>query len=294
MKYGLLTYRPANRDVNMGDFIQSLAARQFLPEVDVLIDKENLAAYSGPQVSMIMNGWFMRNPETWPPSDKITPLLISLHLQKSKYHILSDKKIINFLKSNGPVGCRDYETLDILQKHKIDSYLSSCLTLTLDEKYKYNGIRHGIYLVDSFFNYPNFSDIVQHPKHTFKNMLLGNLSPKDFLLRGKYLKNIFDKEFLSSTFKLTHTYKYSRYSEYQLFEEAEALLHIYARAELVITSRIHCALSCLALGTPVIFIEAGFENGSEKSNLLGVKELFNVIKIENDGSILSEVEGKIK
>jgi len=35
---------------------------------------------------------------------------------------------------------------------------------------------------------------------------------------------------------------------------AQKRLDEYAQAKLVITSRIHCALPCLAFGTPVIFI----------------------------------------
>jgi exopolysaccharide biosynthesis predicted pyruvyltransferase EpsI len=35
---------------------------------------------------------------------------------------------------------------------------------------------------------------------------------------------------------------------------AERLLEVYARAEMVVTTRLHCALPCLALGTPVLFM----------------------------------------
>ena len=38
-------------------------------------------------------------------------------------------------------------------------------------------------------------------------------------------------------------------------ERAKALVRGYATARLVVTSRLHCALPCLALGTPVLFIE---------------------------------------
>ncbi|WP_264821067.1 polysaccharide pyruvyl transferase family protein [Acinetobacter schindleri] len=37
------------------------------------------------------------------------------------------------------------------------------------------------------------------------------------------------------------------------------MLEKYSTAKLVITSRIHCALPCLAMGTPVIYIN-GFDN----------------------------------
>lgn len=37
-------------------------------------------------------------------------------------------------------------------------------------------------------------------------------------------------------------------------ERAEELIKRYSKARLVVTSRLHCALPCVALGTPVIFV----------------------------------------
>ena len=56
--------------------------------------------------------------------------------------------------------------------------------------------------------------------------------------------------------------------------EAERLVKMYAKARLVITSRIHCALPCLGLETPVIYLES-------KCRLAGLRELFNVVSVEN-------------
>ena len=39
MKYGLLTYDENERFFNVGDNIQSLAAKQFLPKVDEFINR---------------------------------------------------------------------------------------------------------------------------------------------------------------------------------------------------------------------------------------------------------------
>ena len=44
------------------------------------------------------------------------------------------------------------------------------------------------------------------------------------------------------------------------FKEAEELLRRYAQAKLVITSRLHCALPCLAFDTPVIFVNKNLED----------------------------------
>ena len=40
------------------------------------------------------------------------------------------------------------------------------------------------------------------------------------------------------------------------FDRAAWLLGIYSSAKAVVTGRLHCALPCLALGTPVLFVES--------------------------------------
>ena len=43
---------------NLGDYIQSIAAKQWIETKDVLsLDREALHTYSGPKVNLIMNGW---------------------------------------------------------------------------------------------------------------------------------------------------------------------------------------------------------------------------------------------
>ncbi len=64
VKYGLLTYRTEN----IGDEIQSIAARQFLPRVDVYVERDSLNnVVSDEKIKLIMNGWFTHKPENWPP-----------------------------------------------------------------------------------------------------------------------------------------------------------------------------------------------------------------------------------
>jgi len=64
VKYGLLTYRTEN----IGDEIQSIAARQFLPGVDIYVERDSLNnVVSDEKIKLIMNGWFTHKPENWPP-----------------------------------------------------------------------------------------------------------------------------------------------------------------------------------------------------------------------------------
>ncbi|MDR2193935.1 MAG: polysaccharide pyruvyl transferase family protein [Treponema sp.] len=60
-------------------------------------------------------------------------------------------------------------------------------------------------------------------------------------------------------------------SERERFEYAESLIKKYAAALLVVTSRLHCALPCLGLETPVIFIAEDLQD----KRLGGIKELFS-------------------
>lgn len=70
--------------VNIGDDIQTLAAINLLKKKGIteyiFIDRELLSDYNGDPVTLIMNGWYMHNINKFPPSDKITPVFISVHI----------------------------------------------------------------------------------------------------------------------------------------------------------------------------------------------------------------------
>ena len=70
----------------------------------------------------------------------------------------------------------------------------------------------------------------------------------------------------------------SQYSHLQRFKIAKQLLDKYARAKLVISTRIHGALPCLALKTPIIFV-----NKKYSSRYPGLYELLNTVGINSKG-----------
>ena len=74
--FGLLSYTSDHATYNVGDYIQSLAAKRFLGPKVTLIDREGLSRYQGPSVRMIMNGWFTHDPSSWPPAPQIEPLFV--------------------------------------------------------------------------------------------------------------------------------------------------------------------------------------------------------------------------
>lgn len=221
-KFGLMVVSPA---LNIGDEIQAIAARRFLPKVDYYINRESLSGFVPPvrgEVKLIMNGWYMHNPEAWPPPKSIVPLILSMHINYHDKGVLESffsEESMAFLTSNEPVGARDIKTLEYLAKNKVNSYFSGCLTLTL-ERNKEQGREGYILAVD-------VSDEVV-----------------------EYLKTISDRPI-----RTLHTYIYAEHSLEERMRLAELYLQIYQNAHCMITSRLHAALPALSFETPVLLLK---------------------------------------
>ncbi|OEK08464.1 hypothetical protein A8C32_03165 [Flavivirga aquatica] len=280
MKYGLLKYDENKRFFNVGDNIQSLAAKQFLPKTDVLLNREKLADYKGDKSKLIMNGWFTHNIHNWVPSDDIDPLFVSFHMNNTAAPYMLSEKGITYLKKHEPIGCRDKFTADTLKAKGIDAHFTGCLTLTLDSYKVDDSLRNDeIYIVDPLYNYPRSLKVF----FDFKAIIRNTLNGKIFKLgkRQKHIKKFISKEVLDSAIHVNQEPPSNTYSDEEKFEMAESLLKKYAKAKLVITSRIHCALPCLALGTPVIFIN-GFDSFVDSCRFDGILELFNRIDVNHE------------
>lgn len=330
-KKGLMVQFPCARGrafvcKNIGDYVQSIAARQFVDPVEVYVEQEE-ANQSYPEdkkkIKLIMNGWFQWRAENWPPSEYIQPLLISMHISPLKADQLLNEKGLKFLRDNGPVGCRDTYTRDLLEKHDVPAYFSSCLTLTMGKKYKVSDSeRNGYCIVDPYFDIPDLIEEKDGKKHRHplrilqfafdylryrkpvkelaKREFFTLYSPKGFLDRDRssyrpYYKAVcfykayskkFDKKLLLDAEYITHwlDVDMSTGTNDQLLDIAESLVRKYAAAKMVITSRIHCGLPSLGMGTPVVFIaneEVVSESGSFNTpgRLGGLLELFRVLNI---------------
>jgi hypothetical protein len=283
MLYGLLSYNENKRFFNVGDNIQSLAAKQFLPKVDTYINREKLADYQGEKIKVILNGWFTHNIHNWIPADNIDPLFVSFHINNTAAPYMLSKKGIAYLKKSEPIGCRDQFSVDVLKAKGIDAYFTGCLTLTLDS-YKVDDSQRDdtIYIVDPLYSYPTFEKVFYDFRSIVRNLLNKNIFK--IYKRKKHLKKIIDKTLFEKAIFINQEPASNKYSDAQKFEMAEDLLHKYAKAKLVITSRIHCALPCLAMGTPVIFIN-GFDSFVDSCRFDGILDLFNRIDVDsNTGS----------
>jgi hypothetical protein len=228
-RFGLLDYPGI---ANLGDTIQALAARRFLPRVDVLVPRERLSApFIGDErsVRMILNGWFMHDTAFWPPNPAIEPLLISMHFVqggrprlrrwvRSRLERMLSGAGAEFLRHWGPVGARDAFSLEQLERRGIPAYHSGCLTLTLPRR---DDIARG----DTIVACDLPPDALAHLRK-----LAAKPVEEVTHLGGEHL----DAAARDAT--------------------ANALLDRYAAAAAVVTTRIHAALPCLALGTPVLLL----------------------------------------
>ncbi len=248
--YGLFSYK---NTLNLGDEIQSIAASTFLPRIDYFINRDTISLYDRQNIKLIMNGWYGHAPEFWPPPDAISPLLVSMHIseeitKQNKTKTLPSSIILSernqeYLRQHGPIGARDLNTMRMFNDSGVDSYFSGCITLTLPF---YLGERTD-------------------------EVCCVDINDQLFI----YLKSL-------SKYKLSQ-YSHVEYDNSRLkrFALATDLLDRYKRARLVVTSRLHCALPCLAFGTPVVFVESA----PDHYRFDGLRELLHVAPLSNLESV---------
>ena len=227
---------------NIGDDIQTLAAARLLHKNSInefiLINRERLAKYCGPPVKLIMNGWFSHDPYSFCPPDNIEPLFISFHCANEIIIKLNQA----YFKKFQPIACRDQHTVRLFSKYGIDAYFSGCLTLTFDEV---TSTSQNIYLAD-VLKKPGYIQVDPAGYSKLSNAII---VPHELLT---YMK-LFKKGFTSSNKFYNWIYwTLTKNNPILKLRIAQELLNKYGEAELVITSRLHCALPCRAMNTDVI------------------------------------------
>ncbi len=235
-RFGVLVYNGAYGGVtNLGDDIQALAAQRLLPRLDYRIDRERtdlFASRFGEPVHTVMNGWFSHAPDHWPPSAAVHPLVTSFHISRgpgasgyprSAAEMFFEGDARRWLERYAPIGCRDLDTLEQCRAAGLDAFFSGCLTLTLSRP-----------------DLPREEDLI-----------VLNDAPLAVINRVM--------ETTSKKIQLTKHYRRNEGDEGRREATARDLLRLYARASCVITTRLHCALPCLAFGTPVLLIDAAFD-----------------------------------
>jgi len=307
MLYKLLSVSKCNKvaEINIGDYIQALASSQYYPRVDGFLDRdEDLKDYDGAPCKVIMNGWYMHNPKNWPPSEKISPLFVAFHLNALVKKELTSQESISYLKSHAPIGCRDMNTVNLLREKDVDAYFSGCMTLTLGKKYHSKEREDKTYIVDPlvediggignvftsichFFKYPY--EIISLLRNPGLHIHMGRNKIKTFLktsLFHKIYSELFSRKIVMNSIYICQQSKYfskAITTDKERLSEAEKLVKQYAKAKLVITSRIHCALPCLGLETPVLFLRKRHDSEANSCRFDGLTDLFNIIIVDNKG-----------
>jgi hypothetical protein len=221
MKYFALEYSGElfEKAFNLGDDIQTIAVSRLLPRVDGYLSRESLDAAKESGI-ICLNGYFM-NSDHWPPAPGLTPVFFSFHITPNAEKTICSPAGIRYLKAHEPIGCRDVGTVRILKDHGVDAYYTKCLTLTFERRDR--ELSSGkVYVVGV-------------------SKAARSIIPRSLRKRAIWVDQA--KVRLPSV------------PSDLKFRLANHLLNVYRQtASLVITSKIHCALPCIAMGIPVVFI----------------------------------------
>lgn len=236
MKWGRITF--ANRAIernffNAGDTAQIFAVDIIYKEMQLHQDDiinipiDEIRTYQGEKVILPIAGYFQyesRNP-VFPASNDIIPIFLSLHCTAKQY--LKHKK---FWKNFEPIGCRDESTMQAMRKNGCDAYLLGCITSLFPRRDFIPETPH-VFLVDVHPKAVHYvpEHIMQSAEYTTQDIPIDRNLPKQQIadIIQEKSKNI-----------------YSRY---------------YNEATLIITSRLHVAVPCMAMGIPVIVVKDGFD-----------------------------------
>lgn len=214
--HALFRYRTSN----IGDDTQSYATALLLPRIDALVDRDQLSslALAAPH-RCVMNSWFFLGHDRGPPSPSIEPVFHGLSVGRSE---MLRGAWLEYLRAHAPIGCRDRRSVELLRNAGVDAYWSGCLTLMIGQSFEPVPLeqRSGVYIIDV------------HPEVEARRV------PPALSARAIRWTNEFDPLISESTGRR--------------FAEVHRRMRLLARAELVITRRLHIALPCAGFGTPVL------------------------------------------
>ena len=234
MKFGLMVEQDTR---NIGDDVQAYVTKRFLPRVDYYVDRNHIDEFvpdTEEKIAVITNGWFLQYTLNWPPSPYIKPLPISMHFTyKDWFWDTTDRAYhlqgygLEYLKSIEPIGCRDSHTLKLLGEKGVKTEYTGCMTLTLQP---FDGIEKG--------NYICAVDVSEEVVNQIRKTTDMEVKEITHTVPEDYYKLPWDER----------------------MKNVEKLLKVYQGAKAVVSYRLHCALPCLALGTPTILLNEDYRN----------------------------------
>lgn len=233
MKFGRLVYKYTGKTIvgnsaiyNIGDNFQSFAIsniyrRMGIKEEDIIdINACEMKNYDGDYVIVLMAGYasHYKRFNQLPASSKIFPLFFSFEMSD-----VTCDDIVPYLKKYMPIGCRDEATMLLLREKGVDAYITGCLTITLPKR-KREPDKKKVFFVDI-------------------PTKLKEYIPLELKENCEYIQ----QEGTIDNIPMTEE------DRKKIDDYAKFILQRYeSEATLVVTSRLHAAVPCLALGIPVI------------------------------------------
>lgn len=233
MKFGLLYYdnnvKCKNHYINIGDDMQTFAIENLYKSMNikeseiVRLNYNQIKTYKGEYIILPMN-MFGSKGDILPTSEYIIPLFIGFNYTSSKCYELKE-----YFKNNAPIGCRDEYTLKLMREIGVEAYLSGCMTITLPKR-KVFPTNQKVFMVDT-------------PKSLDKYV------PVHLKDKIEYITHEVEiEEWLNNDIQI----KINDYARY--------IMNRYKKeATLVVTSRLHCAAPCIAMGIPVIMVKENID-----------------------------------
>lgn len=229
MKYANIkwqeTIRGKQAAINYGDNLQFLAIDGLYKDMKMediqYLDMSEIASYCGEKLILPLN-WtifdanYMKG-DYLDISPDIEPVLLGMALCGRDDDRFFNQENINYLKEHGPIGCRDEYTYQKLNKYGIESYINGCVSITLSRR---EASGEKVILVDAPIE-----------------------------LERDIQKNL-GTEFQCMTQQTYMGIEEAKMTLQQVVEKHYN--YIKENAKVVVTSRLHVASPCIAMGIPVI------------------------------------------
>ena len=260
MKYGMLKF--SNYMQNIGDYVQMEGIRQAykrmkIPKEEIVeIEAYHLNDYIGEYVVLPMacaiNSTI--NRKILPLSPKIIPVFVGV--------FTGDEKIAQEIAKYscyGPIGCRDLYTMQLMRAQGVEAYMSGCMSIGYERR-KSEPTDGKVYLYDP-------------PEDLVTYIIENNIFKEGYIeIPAPYRKMVKPGYCLENELYGKKLYK-------------DIMKEIKENAKLVVTRRLHVALSCIAMGVPVVLAHQCDTGLVEECRFSGLDRIIKVYKPEEFDSI---------
>lgn len=213
---------------NLGDDLRTLAAIEMMPRVDRVLDADCLDApmddlADDDRVIALLSGNVLRETTHWLPDKHIAPVCVGVHLSQEDVWGIPFEQLDgagrSYMAGCAPIGCRDERTVALMERIGVPHSLTGCLTLAL-----------------------------KRPKVNTQSYICCVDAPDEVVQTLRTYAAGLEVE------ELTHQLTDPSHDFDTRMNNVRQVLRIYAGARFVVTRRLHCAMACLAIGTPVLLL----------------------------------------